>query len=191
MLSHSTGLLRRISVGLPRAHGRTTDAPARQHRKKFPGVYKAHVEFDRTTAAAVEAAGLSNVIGELVKVRVSQINGCGHCLRMHSRDAIAAGETTDCLAVLSVWWESQYFTEQEQAALSIAERVTRIGDVHTSPAREIDVEAALSEQQMAAVTWIAITINGWNRIAIASHYPVTPWAGCNPAAVTPRHSSQG
>lgn len=143
-------------------------------RRQFPDVYRAHVEFDRTTTAAVAAAGLSNILAELVKVRVSQINGCAHCLRMHSRDAVAAGETADRLAILPAWWESQYFTEQEQAALLIAERIARIGDGHTPKAGEVDIEEALSEQQIAAVTWIAVAINGWNRIAIASHYPVAP-----------------
>ena len=58
--------------------------------------------------------------------------------------------------------------------LTLAERVTRIADEHTSAAPGVDVEGALSKQQIAAVTWLAIEMNGWNRIAIASHYPVGP-----------------
>ncbi|MGW9263423.1 carboxymuconolactone decarboxylase family protein [Gordonia terrae] len=95
-------------------------------------------------------------------------------LRMHTRDAIQKGETADRLAVLPAWWESQYFTSEEQAALTLAEQVTRIGDEHTAAPPAIDVEQALSPQQVAAVTWLAVAINGWNRIAIASHYPVAP-----------------
>jgi hypothetical protein len=45
---------------------------------------------------------------------------------------------------------------------------------HASPAPAVDVEAALSPEQIAAVGWLAVAINGWNRIAIASHYPVAP-----------------
>jgi alkylhydroperoxidase family enzyme len=93
---------------------------------------------------------------------------------MHTHEAVADGETADRLAVVAAWWESQYFTEQEQAALTLAERITRIGDEHTAPAPTVDVEAALNPQQIAAVTWVTIAINSWNRIAIASHYPVAP-----------------
>ncbi len=75
---------------------------------------------------AIEAAGLHPRLGELVKIRVSQINGCAFCIRLHTREAIAKGETSDRLAVLAAWWESQHFTAQEHAALALAEEVTRL-----------------------------------------------------------------
>jgi len=142
--------------------------------KQFSGPYEAFAAFDAQVKEATEAAGLSALLVELVKLRVSQINGCAFCLRMHTRDAIAAGETADRLAVLPAWWESQYFDEQERAALTLAERVTRIADEHTAAVPAVDIEAVLSTQQIAAVTWLAVEMNGWNRIAIASHYPVGP-----------------
>lgn len=142
--------------------------------KKIPAPYQTYLDLDKQVAEAAEAAGVPRILAELVKIRVSQLNGCAFCLRMHTRDAVAAGETADRLTVLPAWWESQYFTEQEQAALTLAERITHIGDEHTSPAPDVDIAEALSEQQIAAVTWLAIVINGWNRIAISSHYPVAP-----------------
>ena len=142
--------------------------------KQFAGPYEAFAAFDAKVKAATEEAGLSTLLVELVKLRVSQINGCAFCLRMHTRDAIAAGESADRLAVLPAWWESQYFSDEEQAALILAERITRIADEHTAAAPSVDVEAALSKPQIAAVTWLAIEMNGWNRIAIASLYPVGP-----------------
>ncbi|MGW8815027.1 carboxymuconolactone decarboxylase family protein [Gordonia terrae] len=142
--------------------------------KQFSAPYEAFLAFDKSAEEAGEAAGLSATLVELIKIRVSQLNGCGFCLRMHTRDAIQKGETADRLAVLPAWWESQYFTSEEQAALTLAEQVTRIGDEHTAAPPAIDVEQALSPQQVAAVTWLAVAINGWNRIAIASHYPVAP-----------------
>jgi AhpD family alkylhydroperoxidase len=142
--------------------------------KQFSGPYEAFAVFDAKVKEATEAAGLTALLVELVKIRVSQINGCAFCLRMHTRDAIAAGESADRLAVLPAWWESQYFSDEEQAALTLAERVTRIADEHTAPAPSVDVEAALSKQQIAAVAWLTVEMNGWNRIAIASHYPVGP-----------------
>ncbi|WP_369373997.1 carboxymuconolactone decarboxylase family protein [Promicromonospora sp. Populi] len=142
--------------------------------KQFADPYKAFVAFGKQVDAAGTSAGLPAILIELIKIRVSQLNGCAYCLRMHTRDAVAAGETTDRLAVLPAWWESQYFTDQEQAALTLAERVTRIADEHTAPAPQIDIEAVLSAPQIAAVTWLAVAYNGWNRIAVASHYPVGP-----------------
>jgi len=142
--------------------------------KLYPGPYKAMLAFAEQAAAAGADAGLSPLLVELVKIRASQLNGCAFCLRMHSADAVKHGETADRLAVLAGWWESQYFTPEEQAALQIAERVTQIGDHGRSPDRGIDVDGILTEQQIAAVTWLAVVINSWNRIAVSSHYPVAP-----------------
>lgn len=142
--------------------------------KQFSAPYEAYIALDKQVVEATEKAGLPTLLVELVKLRVSQINGCAFCLRMHTRDALAAGETTDRLAVLPAWWESQYFTDQERAALTLSERITRIGDEHTAATPDVDVEAVLSKSEIAAVTWLAVVMNGWNRIAIASHYPVGP-----------------
>lgn len=142
--------------------------------KLVPGLYEAQLAADKAADAAAVAAGLDPLLVELVKMRASQLNGCAFCLRMHARDAIEKGETADRLAVVAAWWESQYFTAQEQAALALAEQVTRIGDLHTALAPAVDIEAALDEKQVAAVIAIAIAINTWNRIAVASHYPVAP-----------------
>jgi AhpD family alkylhydroperoxidase len=111
---------------------------------------------------------------ELVKIRASQINGCAYCLRMHVKDATRLGETPERLAVLAAWWESQYFTAQEQAALRIVEQVTHI----QRPAWQVDrgtgPDEVLTDQQAAAITWVAIAINTANRVAISSHFRVGP-----------------
>lgn len=142
--------------------------------KLFPAVYEAQMAVEGAAREAVEAAGLDPLLVDLVRLRASQLNGCAFCLRMHTQDALANGETTDRLAVVAAWWESQYFTPKEQAALTITEQVTRIGEAHTSPAPAVDVAAALDEKEIAAVTAVAIAINGWNRIAVSSGYPVAP-----------------
>jgi len=142
--------------------------------KIYSAPYRAMLEFNDQAVAAGVDAGLSPLLVELVKVRASQLNGCAFCLRMHSADAVKAGETADRLAVVAGWWESQYFSPEEQAALQIAERVTMIGDHGRLPDRGVDVDGVLSEKQIAAVTWLAVVINSWNRIAISSHYPVHP-----------------
>lgn len=142
--------------------------------KLVPGLYEAQLAADKAADEAAVAAGLDPLLVELVKMRASQLNGCAFCLRMHARDAIERGETADRLAVVAAWWESQYFTPQEQAALALAEQVTRIGDLHTATGPAVDIESALDEEQVAAVLAITIAINTWNRIAVASHYPVAP-----------------
>jgi AhpD family alkylhydroperoxidase len=142
--------------------------------KIYSAPYQAMLEFAGKAAEAGADAGLSPLLVELVKVRASQLNGCAFCLRMHAADAVKHGETADRLAVLAGWWESQYFTPEEQAALQIAERVTLIGDHGRLHDRGIDVDGILTEKQIAAVTWLVVVINSWNRIAITSHYPVAP-----------------
>ncbi|TNM40481.1 carboxymuconolactone decarboxylase family protein [Nocardioides albidus] len=142
--------------------------------KLVPGLYEAQLAADKAADEAATAAGLDPLLVELVKMRASQLNGCAFCLRMHARDAIEKGESADRLAVVAAWWETQYFTPQEQAALTLAEQVTRIGELHTTPAPGVDIDAVLDEKQVAAVVAVVIAINTWNRIAIASHYPVAP-----------------
>lgn len=140
--------------------------------KIYAAPYQAMLEFAGRAAEAGADAGLSPLLVELVKVRASQLNGCAFCLKMHCADAVKAGETADRLAVLAGWWESQYFSAEEQAALQIAENVTMIGDHGRLADRGVAVEGVLTEKQIAAVTWLTVVINSWNRIAISSHYPV-------------------
>lgn len=138
--------------------------------KQHPTVYKQVLALNDAADEAMVRAGLDPKLGELVKIRVSQINGCAYCLRMHVRDAMALGETADRLAVVAAWWESQYFTEQEQAALALAEDVTRL----PVPDRRLWDNGSLTDEQVSAISWLAIVMNTWNRIAIVSHTPVAP-----------------
>lgn len=90
---------------------------------------------------------------------------------MHTRDAISKGESTDRLAVIAAWWETQLFSEQEKAALALAEYVSRISDSHWAPEHDED-PSSLTDAQIAAVEWLAIVMNAWNHVAITSHYKV-------------------
>lgn len=144
--------------------------------KVHPDAYKATVELNKRVVEAATSAGLDEELVELVKIRVSQLNGCAFCLKMHTTDAIAHGETWDRLAVLPAWWESQYFTDTERAALNLAERVTLISDDTSVANRGVTPEDHLNDEQISAVTWLAVVMNAWNRIAITSHYPVAPKA---------------
>jgi len=142
--------------------------------KTYPEPYRAMLELNAKAGEAAVQAGLDPLLVELVKIRASQLNGCAFCLRMHTADAIAHGETSERLAVLAAWWESQYFGPAEQAALQLTEQVTLISDHGRLADRGIRPGDHLDDRQIAAVIWLAVVINAWNRIAIASHYPVAP-----------------
>ncbi|WP_212996205.1 carboxymuconolactone decarboxylase family protein [Winogradskya consettensis] len=109
---------------------------------------------------------------ELVKIRVSQINGCGWCLDMHTKDAAAAGETSVRLNLVGAWREAPVFTDAERAALELAEQGTRLADgagvgddVWANAAKHYD-----EEQLMALVASIAL-INAFNRINVITRQP--------------------
>lgn len=138
--------------------------------KQHPAVYEQLASFSGAAENAAAAAGLDPKLVELVKIRVSQLNGCAFCIRLHTRDALALGEHSDRLAVLAAWWESQYFSPLEAAALGLAEEVTRL----SVPPRTDWENGALSEEQIAAVSWLAVVMGAWNRVAIRSGYRVAP-----------------
>lgn len=142
--------------------------------KQYPGAYQALMQLNNTIMDSAADADLDERLIELVKIRASQLNGCAFCLKLHTQDAIKHGETADRLAVVPAWWESQYFTDQERAALQLAEQVTLLSDHGQVPERGAIIEGVLTDKQIAAVTWITIVINSWNRVAVFSHYPVAP-----------------
>jgi AhpD family alkylhydroperoxidase len=101
-----------------------------------------------------------------VKLRASQLNGCAYCLDMHSKDARAEGETEQRIYVLSAWREAPFYTERERAALAWTEAVTLIPD-GISDELSTAVREHFSEKELVDLTMEIVTINGWNRIAIA------------------------
>jgi AhpD family alkylhydroperoxidase len=141
--------------------------------KQHPHLYRLAIDMASRAEAAGLQAGLSAGLLELLKIRVSQLNGCAFCLRQHTHDALAAGESTDRLAVLSAWRETAYFTEVERAALTLSERVTDIGSDASHHITE-DTVRPLTDEQVSSVAWLAIALNTFNRIAITSHYEVAP-----------------
>lgn len=140
--------------------------------KAQPASYKAAAALAQEVGDAAEAAGISRALVELVNLRVSQLNGCAFCLDLHHQRAIEAGESERRLAVLPAWQETDLFTEQEQAALELAESITRL----PAPDERLYVEdmarAVLGDQAYSALAWVAITMNAFNRISITSHHPV-------------------
>jgi len=110
---------------------------------------------------------------DLVKVRVSQINGCAYCLHMHRRDAINRGETDDRLLLLDAWRESELYTERERAALAWAESLTKIAETHAPDSDYENAKSAFSDDELIALSIGIAMINAWNRLAISfrAHHP--------------------
>lgn len=107
---------------------------------------------------------LEKSLMELVEFRISQINGCGYCLDMHSKDARAHGETEQRLYGLSAWRETPYYTPRERAGLAWAEAVNKcaVEDAVYEEARQ-----QFSEDDLIDLTVVITAINTWNRINIA------------------------
>lgn len=111
-------------------------------------------------------SGLEHSLLELVKLRSSQLNGCAYCLDMHSKDARVEGETEQRIYVLSAWREAPFYTPRERAALAWTEAVTLIPD-GVSDELYASVRGQFDEKELVDLTMAIITINGWNRLAIA------------------------
>jgi len=102
----------------------------------------------------------------LVKVRVSQMNGCAYCLHMHRHEALKLGETEDRLLLLDAWRESQLYSPKERAALAWAESLTRIAETHAPNQVYEEVKSVFSEDELLALSIGIAMINAWNRLAI-------------------------
>ncbi|MCZ9349740.1 carboxymuconolactone decarboxylase family protein [Streptomyces mutabilis] len=110
---------------------------------------------------------------ELVKIRASQINGCGFCLDMHTKDAAKAGETAVRLNLIAAWREAKVFTDAERAALELTEQGTRIADAAGGVTDEAWAEAAkhYDEDQLAALVGLIAIINTYNRMNVMLQNP--------------------
>ncbi len=123
------------------------------------------------TSLVIQQSPLPRSTQELVSLRASQINGCGWCIDMHTKDAAAAGETPVRLNLVAAWREATVFTEAEQAALALAEEGTRLADAYTGVSDETwdRVRKHYDEDQIAALVCLVAMINAANRLAVIVH----------------------
>ena len=122
---------------------------------------------------AVDGVGVDKRLAELVKIRVSQINGCAYCLHMHTHDARKAGESEGRLEVVAAWRESTLFSAKERAALAWAEALTNVGRDGAPQAIYDELKSLFSDKEIVGLTATIAIINYWNRMAIglASIHP--------------------
>ena len=128
--------------------------------------------------ASAQAAGIPKTTHHLMHVRASQINGCGVCLDMHSRELVHAGEKNERIFTIAAWREAPYFSDAERAALALTEFVTRLAD-HSDPVPdEVWKEAArhYDEAELASLVLSIAAINAWNRLNVLTRQPAGSWS---------------
>ncbi|SDS86577.1 carboxymuconolactone decarboxylase family protein [Actinopolymorpha singaporensis] len=119
----------------------------------------------------VMQSSLPHATQELVSLRASQINGCGWCIDMHTKEAAAAGETAVRLHLVAAWRESTVFSEAERAALAFAEEGTRLADAYQGVSDDTwaQVRKHYDDDQIAALVCLVALINAANRMAVIVH----------------------
>jgi AhpD family alkylhydroperoxidase len=137
-------------------------------RAALPDVYRAQLRLSQAAGDAFLAAGLTQALLELLRIRASQINGCAFCIDMHIKDARHAGEAEDRIYLLDAWRESPHYDTTERAVLALAEAVTLVSADHVPDEVWEASATVLNAGQLAAVIAATVAINGWNRIAIAT-----------------------
>ncbi|HET9383413.1 MAG TPA: carboxymuconolactone decarboxylase family protein [Streptomyces sp.] len=136
--------------------------PRLEWARLAPDVLKAMVRLE-----TVARQGLDPTLSQLVMIRASQINHCALCVDMHSKDALAAGETAERIIQLSAWEESRHFyTEKELAALALTEAVTVITDGFVPDDVYAHAAEHFEETELAYLVATIAAINAWNRFGV-------------------------
>ena len=128
-------------------------------------------------SAVVDEAGLEKTLTELVKSRVSQINGCIYCLQFHLNASRKAGLDEVKLDQLAAWRDSTVFTPRERAALQWAELLSRPKSMHKATKHRDRLRESFTESELVQLTLTIGTINSWNRISVGLGFPAPPRVG--------------
>jgi AhpD family alkylhydroperoxidase len=142
--------------------------------RSAPPAYQALAAFSKTVGGIAAESGLDDRLKELVQIHTSQLNGCAYCVRVHVERAVAAGVSPDVLTQVAVWRDSGVFSDRERAGLELAEAFAFIHEDGVPDDVYDRVGAILSEQEYVALSWILVSINAFNRVAIAGRYSVPP-----------------
>ena len=138
--------------------------PRIDYLKSARGAYHAMLGIEHY----LQQSGLDESLQNLIKLRVSQVNGCAYCIDMHWKDLRAAGESEQRLYGLDAWEESPYYSDRERAALAWAEAVTNIQDGHVPDSVFEQVKKFFNDEEIADLTLAVTAINSWNRLSIAA-----------------------
>lgn len=132
-------------------------------QKVSPETYRAMLALE----SVVRSSGLERSLIDLVKLRASQVNGCAYCIDMHSRELRAEGESEHRLYLLEAWREAPCYSDRERAALAWTEAVTLVAQGHVPDALFEEARQHFTDDELVKLTLAIVTINGWNRFAIA------------------------
>jgi len=133
-------------------------------RDADPKAFQAMMAFEQYLAQT----SLTKIHAEMIKIRVSQVNGCAYCIDKHIKDAISAGEDHRRIHLLSVWRETDFFSKEEQAILALAEEMTLIAGKGVSGSTYDNAINVLGQQYTTEVMMGIIAMNAWNRIGITT-----------------------
>ena len=139
---------------------------------EVPSMYKKLFDMEQEGKELIQNAQIEEGFSHLLKLKASQINKCAYCVRLHTKDALACGETIERISVVSAWEESDYFSLKERACLSLVEAITLVSYDQVSDTVYENAKEVLTKEELVSVEWLAILINSWNRLAISSRYIV-------------------
>ena len=141
-----------------------------QAQDVLPDTFKRLVALNSHIGREADAHGVDHALLELVKVRASQINGCGYCTDMHATKALELGVSQRVLNVVATWPETELFSEQERAALALAEAISRLSQTQQVPDDVYDrARKAFTEEQLAVVVWATSLIQTFNALNVTVH----------------------
>ena len=132
------------------------------------GFSRALSHLDRAAIKELDRVDFDPRLRELLRIRVSQINGCAYCIDMHTKDARAIGESEQRIYALPAWAETPFFTDRERAALAFTESVTLLAVDHVPTEAYEAVAAEFSEDEIAAMVALIVTVNAWNTVGVST-----------------------
>ncbi len=138
------------------------------YRHVFPAAIDAMAGLEKT----VRTSTLEPELLELVKLRASQLNGCGYCVDMHTKDATAIGVDAQRLHLAVAWREAPCYSERERAALAWCEALTLLSSSDVPDELYDEVRRRFDDEEIVALTLAVVAINGWNRFAVGLRSPV-------------------
>jgi AhpD family alkylhydroperoxidase len=144
----------------------------------LPAAYSLLADLHQTVSDAITSCGLDEGLVELIRLRVSQINGCVLCTDMHTGRARRLDVAEQRIDLLPVWRDAPCFGDVERAALELAEAVTLLAEGHVPEHIYRQVSHRLTERQLAVITWVVVVINAYNRIAVTSRLSVPAQQPC-------------
>ncbi|MPZ53824.1 MAG: carboxymuconolactone decarboxylase family protein [Acidimicrobiia bacterium] len=134
-----------------------------------PKVGRAVSQLDGAATAILDEADIDHRLRELLRLRVSQINGCAFCIDMHSKDAVAVGESSERVHALPAWRETPFFTAKERAALAFVESVATMNQTHVPDDDFAAVSKEFTGLEVSALLSLVMAVSAWNTIGVTTH----------------------